>query len=130
MSSPAPLSTTELTPHYPIPLAVIALALPLLWWQLWLGALVGVFGLFLLVQTLTLRLRFTSEALEVYRQQTQIRHFPYADWRYWEVFWPPLPILFYFREVNSIHFLPMLFNPTELITCLEQHCPRQSPVEP
>ncbi|MBU6229856.1 MAG: DUF3119 family protein [Cyanobacteria bacterium REEB459] len=123
MSSPDSLPTTELSPHYPIPLVVLALALPLLWLQLWLGIAVAIFGGFLLVQTLTLRLRFTSTALEVYRQQTQIRHFPYADWQYWQVFWLPVPILFYFREVNSIHFLPMLFKPAELISCLERHCP-------
>ena len=82
----------------------------------------GLFGLFLLVQTLTLTLRFTESALDVYRGNTVIRHFPYADWQHWEIFWDPIPVLFYFCEVNSIHFLPMLFNSSELRTCLETHC--------
>jgi hypothetical protein len=33
--------------------------------------------------------------------------------------------LFYFREVNSIHFLPMLFDPNLLTQCLNTYCPRQ-----
>jgi hypothetical protein len=76
----------------------------------------------LLVQTLILTLRFTDSALEVYRGKTLIRHFPYAEWQHWEIFWQPVPILFYFREVNSIHFLPIIFSPSELRVCLETHC--------
>jgi hypothetical protein len=100
----------------------VGLAIPLALIKLWLGAVVGLFGLFLLVQTLTLTLRFTDSALDVYRRDTVIRHFPYADWQHWEIFWNSVPVLFYFREVNSIHFLPVLFSPSELRTCLETHC--------
>jgi hypothetical protein len=35
-----------------------------------------------------------------------------------------VPILFYFKEINSIHFLPILFDRKMLQTCLEQRCPR------
>ncbi|HBB34665.1 MAG TPA: DUF3119 domain-containing protein, partial [Cyanobacteria bacterium UBA9273] len=42
----------------------------------------------------------------------------------WRIFWPQLPILFYFKEIKSIHFLPILFDPKQLNTCLEQRCPR------
>ncbi|MBE9137270.1 DUF3119 family protein [Nodosilinea sp. LEGE 07088] len=90
--------------------------------NLWLGAVLGLFGLFLLVQTLTLTLRFTETALDIYRGEQQIRTFPYANWQHWEIFWAPVPVLFYFREVNSIHFLPILFGPAELRACLEAHC--------
>jgi hypothetical protein len=31
-------------------------------------------------------------------------------------------VLFYFREVSSIHFLPILFSPSQLRSCLERHC--------
>jgi hypothetical protein len=79
--------------------------------KLWLGGLVGAFGLFLLVQTLTLTLRFTDSALEVYRRETVIRTFPYAEWQHWDIFWKPVPVLFYFREINSIHFLPIILAP-------------------
>jgi len=121
MTSPtpaAPSTATELAPSYALPLALLAIALPLTLWQRPAGAAVGLFSLFLLIQAGTLRLAFTATALEIYRGTTQIRHFPYADWQNWRVFWPGLPILFYFREVNSIHFLPILFDPQQLQTCL------------
>jgi hypothetical protein len=97
--------------------------------NVWLGALVGLFGLFLLVQTRMLRLRFTDSALDIYRGDTLIRHFPYAEWQHWEIFWEPVPVLFYFREVNSIHFLPIIFGPSELRACLETHCATAQAVE-
>lgn len=103
-------------------MAVVGLGILLIAINLWLGAVLGLFGLFLLVQTLTLTLRFTETALDIYRGEKQIRTFPYADWQHWEIFWTPVPVLFYFREVNSIHFLPILFSPIELQACLEAHC--------
>jgi hypothetical protein len=114
----------ELSPSYPIPIVVIVAALPLLAWNIWLGLAIGVFGLFLLLQTAIIRLKFTSTSMLVYRSGQEIRSFPYAEWEEWQIFWRPLPILFYFREVNSIHFLPVLFDPQQLRSCLEQHCPR------
>jgi hypothetical protein len=115
---------TELAPSYNISMVLIAAVIPLVWLQVWVAAAVGIFGLFLLVQTALIRLRFTSTALEVYRSGKEIRRFPYSEWEEWEIFWPPLPVLFYFREVKSIHFLPVLFQPQALRACLEQHCPR------
>jgi hypothetical protein len=115
---------TELAPSYNIPMVLIAAVIPLVWFQVWVAAAVGIFGLFLLVQTALIRLRFTSTALEVYRSGKEIRCFPYSEWEEWQIFWQPLPVLFYFREVKSIHFLPVLFQPQALRACLEQHCPR------
>ncbi|MCU0525376.1 MAG: DUF3119 family protein [Elainella sp. Prado103] len=128
LSSTPPISATEtieLAPSYAIPGVLVLLALPLFLIQIWLGSILGLFGLFLMFQTATLRLRFTDTALDVYRGETQIRHFPYQEWLNWRIFWPNLPILFYFREVKSIHFLPVLFDATRLKMCLEQRCPRQ-----
>ncbi len=116
--TPTPSTTTELAPSYVLPLALLAIAIPLALIQRLAGAGVGLFALFLLVQAGTLRLVFTATALEVYRGQAQIRHFPYSEWQNWRVFWPAVPILFYFREVNSIHFLPVLFDPQQLQACL------------
>lgn len=116
--------TVQLEPSFTLPIALIVLAVPLVWVQTGLGAIVGLFGLFLMVQAATLRLRFTPTALELYRGETRLRHFPYAEWQHWEIFWAKLPILFYFREVKSIHFLPILFDPKQLRVCLEQRCPR------
>jgi Protein of unknown function (DUF3119) len=120
----------ELSPSYNIALVIIAATIPLVWIQVWLALVVGLFGLFLLVQTALIRLKFTATALEVYRlplakaklSGKEIRSFPYAEWEEWRIFWQPVPILFYFREVNSIHFLPMLFDAEQLHSCLEQHC--------
>ncbi len=65
-------------------------------------------------------------ALDIYRSEQLIRQFPYADWQNWRIFWHRVPILFYFKEVKSIHFLPILFDPKMLETCLERHCPLKS----
>lgn len=133
MSDPAtpPISTaspleaeTELAPSYAIPLGFVTLALPGFLLQPWISGAIALFGLFLMIQALTLRLRFTAIALDVYRGSQRLRHFPYQDWQNWAIFWPPLPILFYFKEVKSIHFLPILFDPRQLRACLEHHCPR------
>ncbi|MEM9008853.1 MAG: DUF3119 family protein [Cyanobacteria bacterium P01_F01_bin.86] len=113
--------TTTLKPSYVIPIALIVLAIPLLMVQIWASGAVSLFGLFLLYQTATLRLVFTATDLDVYRGETLIRRFPYQEWSNWEIFWSPVPILFYFREVNSIHFLPVLFSPDELRSQLELH---------
>jgi hypothetical protein len=116
--------TVELAPSYRIAIAVIALGLAIAAVQLIVGAVVALFGVFLLIQTVLLRLRFTQEALNVYRGETLIRSFPYSEWSHWEIFWQPVPILFYFREVKSIHFLPIIFDAKMLEACLTARCPR------
>ena len=109
-----------LPPSYrvPIGLGVMAGLLGLL--TPWLGGFVALFGGFLAFQAATLRLHFTSDALEIYRGERQLRQFPYCDWENWQIFWAPVPILFYFKEVNSIHFLPILFSPDQLRSRLEK----------
>jgi len=126
-SSPASPDVIELSPSYWLPLGLVALALPCFLLQPWVSLAIALFGLFLLVQAVTLRLRFTASALDIYRGETLIRRFPYQEWQNWRIFWPQLPILFYFKEVNSIHFLPILFNPQTLQRCLEARCPRLEP---
>ena len=49
----------------------------------------------------------------------ELRRFPYDQWLTWRLFAPWLPGLFYFRETQSIHFLPILFSPKELREQLE-----------
>ncbi|MDE5107138.1 MAG: DUF3119 family protein [Trichodesmium sp. St17_bin3_1_1] len=113
----------ELAPSYKIPLVLIIAALPLAFVQKWVSLAIAILGVFLLIQTLTIRLRFTETALEVYRSEKLLRNFPYQDWLNWEIFWSPIPILFYFREIKSIHFLPIIFDPKMLRSCLENNCP-------
>lgn len=111
--------TRELAPSYTLPLALTLGAIPLGLLQPWLAVAIALFGVFLLFQALTIRLQFTQTALDIYRSQTRIRRFPYSDWQNWRIFWEPVPILFYFKETKSIHFLPVLFDPKMLKTCLE-----------
>jgi hypothetical protein len=124
-SSIGSTQTVELTPSYAIPLILVAVSLPLLLVQKVVSLAIALFGLFLMYQAATIRLKFTDTALDVYRQTELIRRFPYQEWLNWRIFWPSVPILFYFKEVKSIHFLPVLFDPKMLQACLEQRCPRK-----
>ncbi|NJK34990.1 MAG: DUF3119 family protein [Oscillatoriales cyanobacterium SM2_2_1] len=116
---------TQVHPNYAIPITLVFLSIPLYWVNFWLCLVIALLGITLTYQTATLRLIFTSSALEIYRGSTQIRHFPYSDWQDWHIFWPALPILFYFREIKSIHFLPILFDSKTLEYNLNRHCPRK-----
>ena len=117
-------SDIQLAPSYTLPLVLVLAAIPILLFSVWLGGALALFGLFLMFQAVTLRLQFTQTALDIYRGETLIRRFPYQEWQNWEIFWSKVPILFYFKEIKSIHFLPILFDPKMLQTCLEQRCPR------
>jgi len=129
---PQAVSVT-LTPHYGVALGVVVLGAGCLGlWPLWPGAplvalVISGFGLFLVLQTALLRLEFSGDALLVWRQDTLLRRFPYESWLSWRLFWPGLPVLFYFREQRSIHFLPVLFNPSSLRQQLETHLPLLGP---
>ncbi|MGB7086992.1 MAG: DUF3119 family protein [Phormidesmis sp.] len=118
-----PTNIATLTPSYRLSIAIVLLSIPILFLQLYAGIAIALLGLFLLYQTTTIRLLFTATVLEVLRNDRVLRTFPYAEWETWKVFWPAVPILFYFKEVNSIHFLPILFSPSELRDRLETYCP-------
>ena len=134
-SSPPDSTADEvvLRPRFWVPLGVLLLAAASLGlWPLWGGVVwlalgTGVMGLFLLLQTALLRLRFAPEALLVARRDTVIRRFPYDAWIGWRVWWPALPVLFYFREEKSLHLLPMLFDATALRQQLELRLPSANP---
>lgn len=121
-----------LEPRYWVPLGVTllgpaCLALSPLWHGVrWLTLALVLFGGFLLLQARLISLRFTATELEVWRSGQRIRSFPYADWRSWKLFWPALPILFYFREERSIHLLPVLFDASSLREQLQQRLNRQA----
>ncbi|MCY7381310.1 MAG: DUF3119 family protein [Microcoleus sp. CAN_BIN18] len=123
--STTPTSTIELAPSFTIPTVLLLAAIPLLFVQKWVSLPLALFGLFLMYQAATIRLQFTLTDLDIYRSSNLIRKFPFREWQNWRIFWPAVPILFYFKEINSIHFLPVLFDRKMLQTCLEQRCPRQ-----
>lgn len=114
----------ELAPSYKIPIFLVLIAIPLVLLNAIVALLIAVLGLFLMFQTVNIRLQFTPTALDLYNSGTMIRRFPYNEWSNWRIFWQPVPILFYFREVNSIHFLPIIFDSKTLVSCLEKYCPR------
>ena len=114
--------TIELAPSYTLPIVLIFIGIAVNLWQTTAGIIIAVIGLFLLIQSFLIKLRFTPTSLEVCRRQTVIRTFPYADWQNWEIYFPAVPILLYFKEVKSIHFLPIIFNPQQLRSCLEKYC--------
>jgi hypothetical protein len=123
-ASPTNLTgTIELKPNYLIPLVLVFASLPWVFFLPWVSAVLSLFGLFLMLQTATIRLQFTPTALDVYRSGKLIRSFPYQEWQNWRIFWEPVPILFYFKEIKSIHFLPIIFDPATLKSCLEKYFP-------
>jgi Protein of unknown function (DUF3119) len=115
----------ELAPDFKIPGFLMLIAVGFAGVSLWLGGAIAILGLFLTIQTCLIRLQFTDQALNVLRSGKIIRSFPYSDWLNWEIFWSPVPILFYFKEVKSIHFLPIIFNAKTLADCLHKHYPQK-----
>ncbi|MFM7549628.1 MAG: DUF3119 family protein [Cyanobacteriota bacterium] len=128
-----PGSGAVLNPSFGVPLGVMALGAACLGlgpvWNgaPWLAGIVAVFGAFLALQTALLRLEFTGDCLLVWRQDSLLKHFPYAEWLSWRLFWPGLPVLFYFRERRSIHLLPVLFDAAALQQHLQQHLGHLAP---
>jgi hypothetical protein len=114
----------ELQPSYNIPVVLVIGAIPMLLIQPWIGAILTLLGLFLMLQAVTLKFKFTATDFDLYRGEKLIRRFPYQEWQNWRIFWHPVPILLYFKEINSIHFLPILFDPKTLKSCLQERCPR------
>ena len=115
-----PTSVT-LSPNARLPLLVVVLGIALLPLPLspWPTIVVVLFGVFLLIQTASLRLEFEERALIVWQNGRELRRFPYDQWLTWRLFAPWLPGLFYFRETKSIHFLPILFSQKQLREQLE-----------
>ncbi len=111
-----PRENVTLSPNPRLPIIItlfgvltIPFSLPI-----WASILVIVFGLFLLVQTYTLRLEFTQEALVVNQFGRELRRFPFNEWLAWRLLLPQIPGIFYFRETASPHLLPIIFDKTNL----------------
>ena len=116
---------TTLTPDFRLAATIALFAAPLFFVSLWACGSIELFAIFLAVQTAMLRLTFADSSLKVFRGETQIREFPYSEWIDWEIFWSPVAILFYFKEVNSIHFIPVIFDTNELRQALQRHLPKE-----
>ncbi|WP_025781449.1 DUF3119 family protein [Candidatus Synechococcus spongiarum] len=112
--------TVALAPGLRLPLAILLLGSLLCLVNLAAGGAVALLGLILVFQSVRLRLAFTPDALELRNGSVVLRRFPYKNWRAWILFWKPLPVLLYFREVNGIHFVPVIVDGQELRQQLEQ----------
>jgi len=102
------------SPRLPLMIIFLGIALIPIHIMLWLLILIISFGVFLLIQTFTLRLEFTTNALVVNQMGNELRRFPYKSWLAWRLFSPGFPVILYFREEASPHLLPVLFDPKEL----------------
>ncbi len=106
-----------LSPSYRLPFLIILIGIPFLLipsFSPWPTIIISSFGLFLLLQSLTLRLKFTKNDLIVMQLGRELRRFPFDKWISWRILLPQLPGLLYFREEASPHLLPILFEPKSL----------------
>ena len=119
MSSSSNKETTQeviLAPMHRLPLLIIFTGLSILLTPLatWIPISISSFGLFLLIQSFTLKLKFTQKDLVVLQLGKEIRRFPFDQWLSWKIFFPKLPGILYFREKASPHLLPILFDESSL----------------
>ena len=105
-----------ISPSFQLPILLIILSFMLLFLNIgyWPTIVSGSFSFFLLLQTFTLRIKITNEAFVVLQLGKEIRTFPFKNWISWKLFFPIIPVIFYFREKSSPHLLPILFNPVQL----------------
>ncbi len=101
-----------LEPMQRLPIIIILIGLSILLTPLpyWNSLIISIFGLFLLIQSYTLKIKFTSKDFIVLQLGKEIRRFPFEKWIAWRIFFPQLPGILYFREIASPHLLPILFD--------------------
>ena len=101
-----------LSPSYRLPIFIILLGLLFLItpFHPWPTIIISSFGFFLLLQSFTLKLKFTNEDLIVMQLGNELRRFPFKNWIAWRIILPELPGFLYFREEASPHLLPILFD--------------------
>ncbi|MEN9227697.1 MAG: DUF3119 family protein [Gloeomargarita sp. HHBFW_bins_205] len=112
-----------LNPDYRLAASLAVVGLVVTPWSWPVGVGCTALAAFLAWQTATLRWTFTATAVVLTRNGQPIRTFPYAEWQDWYLFWPRLPVVLFFREVRSIHFVPVLFDPVALTQYLNRYCP-------
>tara|TARA_Y100001968_G_C19172396_1_gene626310 strand:- start:303 stop:701 length:399 start_codon:yes stop_codon:yes gene_type:complete len=109
-------NSITISPDFKLPIILIFLSFMLLFLQIsiWPTVISGSFSFFLLLQTVTLRIKINQADFIVLQYGKEIRRFPFENWISWKFFFTGLPIIFYFRETSSPHLLPVLFNPNQL----------------
>ena len=118
MTSENPLNKDGviLSPSYRLPCFIIFIGLLFLItpFHPWPTIVISSFGFFLLLQSFTLKLKFTKEDLVVMQLDNELRRFPFKNWIAWRIIFPQLPGFLYFREEASPHLLPILFEVNSL----------------
>ena len=105
-----------LPPSYRLPILIIFTGLLFLItpFHPWPTIIISSFGFFLLLQSFTLKLKFTNDDLIVMQLGNELRRFPFKNWIAWRIILPKLPGFLYFREEASPHLLPILFEVSSL----------------
>ena len=105
-----------LPPSYRLPILIIFTGLLFLItpFHPWPTIIISSFGFFLLLQSFTLKLKFTNDDLIVMQLGNELRRFPFKNWIAWKIILPKLPGFLYFREEASPHLLPILFEVSSL----------------
>ena len=105
-----------LPPSYRLPILIIFTGLLFLItpFHPWPTIIISSFGFFLLLQSFTLKLKFTNNDLIVMQLGNELRRFPFKNWIAWRIILPKLPGFLYFREEASPHLLPVLFEVSSL----------------
>ena len=111
-----------ISPSFQLPIILILLSFMLLFLNIgvWPTIISASFSFFLLLQAFTLRIKITQDDFIVLQLGKEIRRFPFKNWISWKLFLPKLPGIFYFREKSSPHLLPILFNPDQLRSQLQE----------
>ena len=111
-SNPLDKESVILSPSYRLPIFIILIGLFFLITPFypWPTIIISSFGFFLLLQSFTLKLKFTKEDLVVMQLGNELRRFPFKNWIAWKIILPQLPGFLYFREEASPHLLPILFE--------------------
>ena len=114
--NPIDQESVILSPSYRLPIFIIFIGLLFLItpFQPWPAIIITSFGFFLLLQSFTLKLKFTKEDLIVIQLGNELRRFPFEKWIAWRIILPQLPGFLYFREEASPHLLPILFEVNSL----------------
>ena len=114
--NPLDIDSVILPPSYRLPIFIIFAGLLFLItpFHPWPTIVISSFGFFLLIQSFTLKLKFTKEDLVVMQLGNELRRFPFKNWIAWRIILPKLPGFLYFREEASPHLLPILFEVNSL----------------
>ena len=114
--NPIDKDSVILSASYRLPIFIILIGLLFLItpFHPWPTIIISSFGLFLLLQSFTLKLKFTKDDLIVMQLGNELRRFPFKNWIAWRIILPKLPGFLYFREEASPHLLPILFEVNSL----------------